>query len=101
MSTPLNLPIGSYRLPVTADGPARIEWVGSVLHGHELWAVRGNGLCLSRALEWDHEPLPSSSLRTVEWYHQHRFTSAEEAYTYWRRWYRRVAREDQEPPHAA
>lgn len=87
----LPLPIGSYLLPETDDGQARIEWVGINLHGQPQWAVRGNGVCLSRALEWDREPLPSSSLRTVEWYHQHRFLSDEEAYTHWLRWQRRVA----------
>ena len=87
----LPLPIGSYLLPVTVDGQARIERTGPNIHGQPQWAVRGNGLCLSRSLAWDHEPLPSSSLRTVEWYHQHRFLSAEEAYTCWQRWQRRVA----------
>jgi len=39
----LPLPIGSYMLPETDDGPARIDWAGTNIHGQPQWAVRGNG----------------------------------------------------------
>lgn len=88
----LDLQIGSYLLP-EAFGYAqdRIEYVGpQAPAGVGQWAVRSSSLCLSRDLEWDHEPQPSSSLRTTEWYRRHRFGSAVEAYAYWRRWARRL-----------
>lgn len=90
----LPLPIGSYLLPATADGQARIERTGPNIHGQPQWAVRGNGLCLSRSLAWDHEPLPSSSLRTVEWYRQHRFTSPEEGLMFWERYQTKIANDN-------
>lgn len=90
----LPLPIGSYLLPVTIDGQARIERTGPNIYGQPQWAVRGNGLCLSRSLEWDREPLPSSSLRTVEWYRQHRFTSPEEGLMFWERYQTKIANDN-------
>ena len=88
----IDLPIGSYLLPNTSGaGLDRIEWVGSNPPNGHPWAVQAGGMCLSRSLEWDHEPLSSSSLRTAEWYRQHRYASAEEAYAFWQRWERRVA----------
>lgn len=89
---PLDLPIGSYLLPEAFGySQDRIEQVdGFNAKGKPRWAVRSNGLCLSRALQWDHEPVPSSSLRTAEWMATHRYDSAEEAYSYWKRWSRRV-----------
>lgn len=90
----LPLPIGSYLLPVTIDGQARIERTGPNIHGQPQWAVRNNGLCLSRALDWDRDPLPSSSLRTVEWYRQHRFTSPEEGLMFWERYQTKIANDN-------
>ena len=46
--------------------------------GQYRWAVRRNGECLSRKLEWDYEPFPSS--RTDEWLRLNRFDSVEEAH---------------------
>ena len=89
----IDLPIGSYLLPNSSGvGLDRIEWCGPAVPPAYSWAVRAGGnLCLSKALEWDHEPMPSSSRRTVEWYHKHRYASPEEAYAFWQRWERRVA----------
>jgi hypothetical protein len=85
----LDLPIGCYLIPETGySSPDRIECTNDPRSGQS-WAVRSNGMCLSRSLEWDHEPRPSSSLRTAEWYYQHRWDSAEEAYSAWKRWSRR------------
>jgi hypothetical protein len=88
----LDLPIASYLLPPCGGGgDDRIEQTtGWSPTGLPQWAVRSGRQCLSRALEWDYEPLVSSSLRTVEWMRQHRFDSAEEAFSYWQRWARRV-----------
>lgn len=86
----LDLEVGSYLLPESFGySTDRIEYAGHGPNGIR-WAVRSGSLCLSRALEWDHEPLPSSSLRTMEWYHQHRFDTPEEAYVAWKKWARRM-----------
>ena len=86
----LNLPIGSYLIPDTDSVyPDRIERVSDPRAGQS-WAVRSNGMCLSRSLEWDREPLPSSGLRTTEWYYQHRWPTPEEAYAAWKSWTRKV-----------
>lgn len=86
----LDLPVGSYLLPDSYFGMDRIELVSPPGAPEMQWAVRCNGLCLSRSLAWDREPLPSSCLRNAEWYHQHRFATPEEAYQTWQRWQARI-----------
>ena len=41
----------------------------------DLWAVMASGNRLSKDLQWDYEPLPSS--RTQEWIDNHSFTFPE------------------------
>ena len=87
----IDLPVGSYLLPESFYGLDRIERVSPLGAADEQWAVRCNGLCLSRALEWNREPVPSSSARTPAWCGQHRYASPEEAYRTWQCWRERVA----------
>ena len=94
MSAISDLPVVAYRLSVAGEDPDYLESVGYDIHGNEQWAVRSNGMCLSRSLEWDREPMPSSSLRTVEWYRQHRFTSPEEGLMFWERYQTKIANDN-------
>lgn len=82
----IDLPVGSYLLPDSHLGQDRIELVSPLGAEPPQWAVRCNGLCLSRAMEWNREPVPSCNLRTAEWYGKHRFATPEEAYQTWQRW---------------
>jgi len=46
------------------------------------WAIRKSSLCLSKKTkEWEYEPMPSS--RDDEYYEEFRFSSLEEAITFW------------------
>ncbi len=48
-----DLPVVAYRLSVAGEDPDYLESVGYDIYGNEQWAVRSNGMCLSRSLEWD------------------------------------------------
>lgn len=72
------LPVAFLVTRLTDDGPDQETWSARVeATGHGRWAVRNGSRCLSKALTWDYEPMPSS--REDEWLDEHRWDDSAEA----------------------
>ena len=81
MTTPLQLPVLSYRLAQVDDTEdVTLERVPQMT-GPDHWAIREGHYCLNKSALWESEPIPSS--RNDDFFARCRWPSAEEALEFW------------------